>query len=395
MIIGFDGSRAFVEKPTGTERYSFELLRALLQIDKKNRYIIYVRKGAVESVSAKSIIGKGNCKLVEIPLPRLWTQVGLAVRTWIDKLDLLFVPAHTLPILRKTGLSTVVTIHDLGYEYLPQYHQFPQKIYLNWSTEYAVKSASKIIAVSKATEVDLISKLHCDIDKIKVVYEGVRYTNRDSNGGLRDIKIYNDRIGKNEKEIFKKYAVKKPYILAVGTLQPRKNYIRLIEAFAKIKKFGEFEDLQLIICGKKGWKWEEILAAPEKYGVLGKVLFLGHVPDEYLVSLYQNAVSLAMPSFYEGFGLPVLEAMALGCPVVVSQTSSLSEVAGEAGILVNPDETDSIVSGIMKVLRAYKENKKGKKDNLYEIMIKKGYSRAKEFTWERAARETLEVFNNI
>jgi len=201
MIIGFDGSRAFVGERTGTENYSYQLLKALLAIDRKNFYRIYVNPYRVnpkhEARNSKqyqnsnnrnskrlenlifehldlfriSDFGFRNFEVRPIFWPRLWTQGGLAVECLKNPPDVLFVPAHTMPIIRRPNLKTVVTIHDLGAEYLPEYHQFPQKYYLNWSTVYVAKHASKIIAVSESTKRDLLAKLGCDEEKISVVYE--------------------------------------------------------------------------------------------------------------------------------------------------------------------------------------------------------------------------------
>jgi len=169
MVIGFDGSRAFGEERTGTENYSYQLLKALLQIDKKNTYRVYVRSLPTTDYGLPQ-----NAEFKVINWSRLWTQGGLALECLLNPPDVLFVPAHTMPVFRLPGLKTVVTIHDLGAEYLPQYHQFPQKYYLNWSTEYVAKHARRIIAVSESTKSDLLIKLKCDGEKIRVVYEGTR-----------------------------------------------------------------------------------------------------------------------------------------------------------------------------------------------------------------------------
>lgn len=175
MVIGFDASRAFVNEPTGTENYSLELLKSLLKIDRKNFYRIYVNpyRANLKSQMANLKLN-GNFEVKPIWWPRLWTQGGLAWECLTNPPDVLFVPAHTLPAIRRPNLKTVVTIHDLGAEYLPQYHQFPQKYYLNWSTIYAVKNADRIIAVSQNTRKDLITKLQCDTEVIRVIYEGIR-----------------------------------------------------------------------------------------------------------------------------------------------------------------------------------------------------------------------------
>src|SRR3989344_4770189 len=153
MVIGIDGSRAFIEGRTGTENYSYQLIKNMSLIDTKNKYLIYIRRDTRYEIrdTAK---WPDNFKFVEISLPRLWTQLGLAYRTFIDPLDILFVPSHTLPLIRKPGLKTVITVHDLGAEYLPGFHQLKQVLYLKLMTNYQIKTATKIISVSKATKKD-------------------------------------------------------------------------------------------------------------------------------------------------------------------------------------------------------------------------------------------------
>ncbi len=189
-------------------------------------------------------------------------------------------------------------------------------------------------------------------------------------------------------DIKEKYEIDGDYILFVGTLQPRKNIERLIEAFSKIKnqELG-IKNLELVIIGKKGWLYEDILSAPKKFKIEDKVKFLDFVPDSDLSLFYQNAVCFVLPSLYEGFGLPVLEAMNFGCPVITSNVSSLPEVAGDAGILVNPGSVEEIAKSIEKILKMT--------DNERKEMIEKGYQQAKKFSWEKCARETLSVLEEL
>ncbi len=337
MTIGFDGSRAFLGERTGTENYSYQLLKALIKIDRKNRYIVYTRK--------------------TIPWRRFWTQGGLALQTFKDRLDVLFVPAHTLPLIKRPGLKTVVTVHDLGSEYLPQMHQFKQRLYLSFMQRYQLNSATRIIAVSKVTKNDLVEKIGIDPKKIEVIYEGY------------------------DKEKFKyqksnsKYG---KYFLFVGTVQPRKNLERIIKALAKLND-------KLLIVGSRGWLSDEIYKLPKKLGIEDSVKFLGYVPDEKLPALYSGAAALVFPSLFEGFGLPILEAQACGCPVITSNISSMPEVAGKGAILVNPYSVDDIVKGMERVAREGERVK----------LIKRGFENVKRFSWEKCARETLKVLENV
>lgn len=416
MVIGFDGSRAFVTGRTGTENYSYQLLKALAKIDKKNTYRVYLRFRPVSDAIVQ-VIGKfpRNFQFKTITWPRLWTQAGLATQTFKDKLDVLFVPAHTLPVIRKPSLKTVVTVHDLGSEYLPGMHQLKQRLYLGFMQKVQLKTATKIIAVSKATKEDLVKKIGIDSKKIKVVYEGYdKQLFRLIKGDLliNSLKEYDLESGK--------------YFLFVGTVQPRKNLERLIKAFAKwsgsfdvcfgrqsrslarqrkrpasasgglgyalrqspdrlgLAALGNSLPL-LVIVGSKGWLSDEIYELPKKLGVEDRVKFLGYVSEKDLPVLYSGAIALAFPSLFEGFGLPILEAEACGCPVLTSNTSSMPEVAGKGAVLVDPYSVDDIVEG-MERLQA---------TGIRQQLVKKGFENVKRFSWEKCARETLEVLERL
>ena len=363
MVIGFDGSRAFVNKRTGTENYSFQLLRALARIDKKNNYIIYTGN----LVNSGDIRWPDNFTFKQISWPRFWTQGGLALQSFKDSLNLLFIPAHTLPILRPTNLKTIITVHDLGAEYLPKLHQLRQLIYLKYITKYQLRSATKLIAVSNATKEDLIKRVGISPKKIAVIYEG--YDNK----LFKPIKgdtLVNSLIEFNLKP--------QSYFLFVRTVQPRKNLERIIKALAKLND-------KLLIVGSRGWLSDEIYKLPKKLGIEDSVKFLGYVPDEKLPALYSGAAALVFPSLFEGFGLPILEAQACGCPVITSNISSMPEVAGKGAILVNPYSVDDIVKGMERVAREGERVK----------LIKRGFENVKRFSWEKCARETLKVLENV
>lgn len=375
MIVGFDGSRAFVNSRTGTENYSYQLLKALAKVDQKNQYIVYLR---TQGLTLRS--WPGNFQFKVINWPRLWTQVGLAIQTFKDHLDVLFVPAHTLPVIRKPGLKTVVTIHDLGSEYLPSMHQVKQRVYLGFMQKYQLQTATRIIAVSKATKDDLVNRIGIEPAKVNVIYEGF------------DKELF--KPVKNN-QIIKKYNLKyHSYFLFVGTVQPRKNLERLITAFAvhlegekmRLHLRGE---LKLVIVGQKGWMSDQIYALPKKLGIEGRVKFLGYVPEKDLPALYSGALALTFPSLFEGFGLPILEAQACGCPVLTSDRSSMPEVAGPpaggGAIFVDPYSVDDIVKGMERVKREGERVK----------LIQKGFENIKRFSWEKCATQTLQVLESV
>ncbi|MEK7513459.1 MAG: glycosyltransferase family 1 protein [Patescibacteria group bacterium] len=370
MLIGIDASRSEVKDKTGTENYSNELIKAMLELPEAGKHTFRLYKKMTRS----DLVSKqGPTFIEEIPInwPRLWTQGGLAIETWKRPPEVLWVPAHTLPVLRKPGIKTVVTIHGLEYEFLPEYYQFPQKLWLNKSTEYAVKQADKLIAVSKWTKKQLVERLGADPGKISVVYEGVR-----PGQGRTLSREY-------MRQIRYKYSLPKEYILFVGTIQPRKNLVRLIEAFAKVINYPIRTDL--VIAGKLGWMYDEILEAPKKFGVEKRVKFIGRVAEADLAAIYHDARLFVWPSLMEGFGLPVLEAMAAGIPVITSNRGALPEVAGEAGLLVDPENTQEIAQAMKLVL----EN-----EGLRQGLIEKGFRQVKKFSWEQAAKQTLDILTN-
>ncbi len=383
MLIGIDASRAFEPLRTGTENYSHNLISTLGKIDKKNNYRLYLR---TQNAELKTQNWPRNFEFKLIGLPRLWTQLGLAFECLLRPPDILFIPAHTIPVIRRANLKSIVTIHDLGAEFLPGAHTFPQKLYLTFSTGYALRAATAIIAVSAATKNDLISKFGVDPEKIFVVYHGI-----DQN----KFKIKNEKL-KIEKTL-KKYKIKRPYILFVGTIQPRKNLEKLIQAFALLAKSKEqraknnseryaLGPLQLVIVGKLGWLYDEILQAPKRFGIEKKVKFLNYIQDSDLPYIYAGAEVFVLPSLVEGFGLPVLEAMAAGIPVLVSNRTSLPEVGGNAAIYFNPQNSQEIAQAILQVLT----NPKLRKD-----LVEKGKKQVAKFSWEKTAAQTLRVFERV
>ena len=253
----------------------------------------------------------------------------------------------------------------------------------NW-TSYSVKKARKIFTISKISKDDIIKVYGVPSEKVIVTYPGIKQFSMNSQFS-------------NFKKIKDKYGISGDYILFVGTLQPRKNIVRLIEAFSHVilraKPEGSREilrsaqnDITLIIVGKKGWLYEEILEAPKKYGIENSIKFLDFVPNEDLSVLYQNALCFVLPSLYEGFGLPVLEAMKYGCPVITSNVSSLPEAGGDAALYIDPLNVSDITA---KIKMVFEDNK------LRKEMIEKGKKQVAKFSWEKTAKETLKVLEEI
>jgi glycosyltransferase involved in cell wall biosynthesis len=270
-----------------------------------------------------------------------------------------------------------MSVMDLSYLYFPELFRKKDLIQLTEWTKYSVHKASAVLTISEYSKNDIIKRYGKSETAVHVTYPGLSMPTQ-----KKDPTTVID--------IFKKYSLPERFILSVGTIQPRKNYEKLIEAFslflkADPKKNG---DIDLVIIGKKGWLFEGILRSSETHGVSAKVKFLDFVPDGELPTFYRSANCFALPSLYEGFGLPVLEAMANDCPVVVSNVSSLPEIAGDAGIYVDPSSAQDIASGLAKAVR-----QRTTSDGISRIQA--GRKQVQRFTWEKAAKQTLQVLEQV
>ncbi len=365
MLIGIDASRSVAEKRTGTENYSRNLIRHLLALQSDHRYRLYFNRPPTYNLQPVT------CNLRIMPFPRLWTHLRLSWEMAHRPPDLLFVPAHVLPIVHPR--RSVVTIHDLGYLYYPQAHRLLDRLYLDLSTRYNARAATHLIADSSATERDLIERYGTNPDKITVIYPGYDNTVFQPTRDKEVIKAVKARHG-----------IAGDYILFVGTLQPRKNLARLIEAFSNLQY--PISNIQLLISGKKGWLYEEIFRRVEELGLEERVVFTDYVPEGDLPALLSGARLFVFPSLYEGFGMPVLEAMACGTPVVCSNTSSLPEVVGDAALLVDPLDVGELAAALARVLDDAE---------LRTELIQRGFEQAKGLSWEKCARETLDVLESV
>lgn len=363
MLIGIDASRAVAERRTGTEVYSLSVIRELLRLDNVNRYRLYCRD--VPAIPLDSCGEK--VEGVSIGIPRLWTHVGLSWEVVKSPPSVLFIPAHVVPAVRRC--PTVVTIHDVGYLDYPQAYRRTRWWYLHLSTLFSTRVATSIIADSQATKSDLIRRYKVQPDKIVVVHLGCDdiFAPVESSEVISATKT---RCG-----------IQGEYFLYLGTLQPRKNVLGLLRAFGQFKAQGG-SGYKLVLAGGKGWLYEPIYRAVGELGLTDEVIFAGYVPEADLPALISGAVALVFPSFHEGFGLPALQAMACGTPVIASDVSSLPEVVGDAGLLLDPNDIGGWARGMAEV---------ASDERLRQGMRERGIVRASALSWERCARETLRV----
>ncbi|HEX9988154.1 MAG TPA: glycosyltransferase family 1 protein [Chloroflexia bacterium] len=368
--IGIDASRALVAQRTGTEYYSASLIEAFTCLPEAERYRFTLYVNSPSEAEARERLGfplPPTWRVRAIPFPRLWTHARLSVEMVTRPPDVLFVPSHVVPLWHPR--RTVVTIHDLGYIHYPQAHTTSARLYLHLSTRFSVRAARRVIAISEATRRDLITYYKVPSRKISVVYHG-----RDPIFAPVEDK---ERVA----QVTTRYGVSQPYCIHVGTLQPRKNLMVLVEAWDQLR--GKVErPPQLLLAGRRGWLYDSLLEAVEARNLGDLIKFTDYVEREDLPALYSGAMALTFPSLYEGFGLPALEAMSCGTPVLASDTSSLPEVVGDAGLLLDPHDPGAWAGVVQRLMR-------GKA--LQRDLSRKGLERAASFTWERCARQTLAV----
>jgi glycosyltransferase involved in cell wall biosynthesis len=376
MIIGIDGNEANVHKRVGISEVAYWILYYFAEFaesekEKNRKFITYLKDKPLDLLPSET----DNWHYKVFGPKKFWTQFGLPLRLRFAKPrpNVFLSLTHYAP--RFSPIPTVISIMDLSYLYYPQTFKKRDLYQLKSWTAYSAKKAKKIITISNSSKNDIIKEYKIPEEKVAVVYPGIKET----------ISLEPHVYGMNELEA--KYHLSSHFVLFVGTLQPRKNITKLIESFAKVVKDNKMhKDLQLVIVGKKGWLYEEILAAPEKFNVTEKVKFLDAIPDDELVILYQHALCYVLPSLYEGFGLPVLEAMKYGCPVITSNISSLPEAGGDAAVYVNPNDEQDIAEKIVKVLSDEK---------LRHEMKEKGKKQVAKFSWEKTARETLKILEEV
>ena len=371
MLIGLNGQRLLTSEPAaGPEKYTYNIYKALAGVDKVNKYIIYF-SDYPSNAYIKDLTQNNNNFSFKVLRSRIsWTQVALAKQLFKDKLDVFFTPVHTMPIIRPAKAKYVSMIHGLEFKYSDP-KNILQKVLIGKPELYNCVFSDKIIVPSKATKKDVIKRRCTDEKSVTVVYEGV---------GENFYKRPADEVT----AIKKKLGIdSEKYFLFIGTIQPRKNLPATISAFATLSKENPAFEVQLVVVGKQGWKYEESLNAPKKYGIEDKVKFLGRVSDEDLPGLISGAASLTNFSLQEGFGLPLLEAMACETPCVVSNIPPYKEVCEDLAYYANPSDIQDMKEKMLKILT-----------NNNKELILKAKERAADFLWDKSAKETLSVFED-
>lgn len=352
----------------GNETYAVNLIEALAEIDQSNQYTLYVTKqSAADRFKNRWPNFEVKRTLPHTPLVRIPVILSAALRR--HPVDVLHVQ-YTAPPL--APCAVVATIHDLSFEHLPETFNRRSRAQLRLTVRRTARNAVQILTLSEFSRHDVIETYGIDPDRVTVTPAAAPTHFRPTANGT------------NLRRIRAAYGIDREYILALGSIQPRKNLVRLINAYSTLRK--ELQNLavpQLVIAGKRGWLEGETMRAAELSAAAHDIRFVGYVADADLPELFSGATCFAYPSYFEGFGLPVLEAMQCGTPVIAGNRTSLPEVAGDAALLVDPfDETD-----IADALRSVIENP----DRRDDLRVK-GIERAKQFSWQQTARLTLQAY---
>jgi len=369
MKIGING-RFLMAKRTGVQRAAYNLLRTLVQVDRENEYLIFTG----ESQKQNPDWNFPNVKIVPARIRfgesfrnHFWEQFVLPKLAQKHKIDILHSPANTAPLMYRG--KSVIHIHDLCFVVNPQWYSFSFHTVYNFLIPRLARRATRVITNSNNSKNDLLQFCQVPAGKVSLIYWAV------------DDMFHEALNGAKDKKDFTKHD---DYILYVGSLEPRKNIRALIAAFEKFRNRNPQQKTKLVLIGGESPLFGEVRLKVKQY--TDDVVFKGFVNDTQLAEYYKNATLVAYPSLYEGFGLPPLEAMASGTPVVTSNTSSIPEVVGDAAIMVNPYDTDALAVAIERVVTD---------QNLRSELIERGIKQVQRFNWYRVARNTLTVYYDV
>lgn len=362
MRIGIDGYEANVIQRVGIGRFAYELLWALYRLNTKHEIIIFIPNGKIADLPRE----RTNWQYRIVKSRRLWTFVSLPKALHKENLDIFFSPTHYVPLFSR--IPRVFSIMDLSFIHFPKLFRKKDLHQLRLGTQYSAKVGKGIVTISNFSKDAIIKQYKAPSKSVVVAYPGF------------DHKVFNTKASAAQiKGVHKRFGITNDYIIYVGTLQPRKNIVRLLNAFQQL----EDKKVKLLIVGKKGWLYSEFFEKVKKWKLSDRILFTNFVSDTDLALLLRGAKCFVLPSLYEGFGIPAVEAMACGVPVVVSNISSLPEIVGDAGIYVNPYESKYIASGLNQALSLSDAQRKA--------MIHKGLAQIQKFSWETCASTALEI----
>lgn len=366
MKIAIDIRDAGGEK-TGKGFFTYGLVQSLLNLDRSNQYLLYSDKKECPFPLQDNFIFK--------TIGEKGLRWHLSVLQDVKKTrpDIYFSPtSFIVPSIAPKWLKVVIVVHDLVAFLFPKNHAKKAVFIERLTLRKALKKSTHVFVVSENTQNDLIE--HFDFPKAQI-----------TEVPCAPHSIYLEEIDpKLSRDVLKKYNLPDKFILGVGTIEPRKNYTNLIKAFIVVKR--KYPDLKLVIVGKKGWKFNEIDQLVKQHKLEQEVIFTGYVNDQDLHHIYHSAEVFVFPSIYEGFGIPPLEAMASGCPVIASNSSSLPEVIGDAGLLIDPKSSPKIADAIVSILET---------PQLRSTLIEKGFFRSRKFNWEKSAEIALAELNSL
>lgn len=378
MKIGLDGQMLLIENPAGAENYTYNLFNALAKVDNKNEYTIFLTKEPELTYFQHLVNGNPNFKCKSLKRYVSWTQVSLAFELIKNPMDLFFSAVHTMPILHSPKLPIVSMVHGLEYTYGALHKNPLWRLVRSGKHEWFIALFSNALIVpSIATKSAILNKQWLGLyqDKINVIPEGVSDT-------------FYKRSLVEIKAIIEKYCLNDaPYLFFVSTIQPRKNIPNMIHAFSlAIKELGEqYASYKLVISGKQGWDYKESIEAPEKYGVSDNVLFLGRTPDADLPGLLSGAHAFLNFSFEEGFGLPLLEAMACEVQCVVSDIPAYRETGDDDVTFVNPHNITQMKEAILNAILHPVE----------QAQLRLARVHTQNYSWTQTAKKTLDVFERV